>query len=107
MARLTLSEFLNNRSLLAIKVSSSDLGGFFRKAITIPLHTVGLALFHDGTSVLFQEAQEVAGRFDLVLAKRGEIHLKLAFPELRTSDGLSIAASCVPSVRSVLLTAVR
>ena len=50
MARLTLSEFLNNRSLLAIKVSSSDLGGFFRKAITIPLHTVGLALFHDGTS---------------------------------------------------------
>ncbi len=102
MARLTLSEFLNDRNVLAIKVSSSDLGGFFRKAITIPLHTAGLALFHDGSSVLFQEAQEVAGRFDLVLAKRGEIHLKLAFPELRTSDGLAIAATCALSLELAL-----
>ena len=98
MARLTLSEFLNNRSLLAIKVSSTDLGGFFRKAITIPLHTVGLALFHDGTSALFQEAQEVAGRFDLVLAKRGEFQVKLDFPDLKTADHLPLAASCVVSL---------
>ncbi|HEX7898649.1 MAG TPA: hypothetical protein VF950_12870 [Planctomycetota bacterium] len=95
MARLTLSEFLNNRSLLAIKVSSSDLGGFFRKAITIPLHTVGLALFHDGTSALVAEAQEVAGHFDLVLAKRGEFQVKLDFPDLKTADHLPLAAGCV------------
>jgi hypothetical protein len=36
MARLTLSEFLNNRNLLAIKISSHDLDGFFRRSITIP-----------------------------------------------------------------------
>lgn len=94
MARLTLSEFLNDRNLLAIKVSSSDLGGFFRKALTIPLHTAGLALYRDGSAAVVQEAQEVAGHFDLVLAKRGEIHLKLAFADLRTSDGLPIAAAC-------------
>jgi hypothetical protein len=94
MARVTLSEFLNDRNLLAIKVSSSDLGGFFRKAITLPLNTAGLALFHDGSCAVFQEAQEVAGNFDLVLAKRGEIHLRLAFPDLKTSDGIPIAATC-------------
>jgi hypothetical protein len=102
MGRLTLSEFLNNRSLLAIKVSSSDLGGFFRKAITIPLHTVGLALFHDGTAVLYQEAQEVAGHFDLVLAKRGEIQVKLDFPDLKTADHLPLAASCVVTLELAL-----
>ena len=92
MARLTLSEFLNNRTLLAIKISSHDLSGFFRKTITLPLNTAGLALFHDGTSRLFTEGQEVSGGFDLVLAKRGESTIRLVFPDLRTSDGLVISA---------------
>ena len=91
MARLTLSEFLNNRNLLAIKISSHDLGGFFRKSITIPLNTMGLALFHDGTSGLMNEGQEVRGHFDLVLAKRGETQLRLVFPDLRSSDGLTLS----------------
>src|SRR6185295_5634975 len=93
MARLTLSEFLNNRSLLAIKISSHDLGGFFRKSITIPLNTTGLALYHDGTSALMQEGQEVAGHFDLVLAKRGETQIRLVFPDLRTADALTISVT--------------
>ena len=93
MARLTLSDFLNDRNLLAIKISSHDLGGFFRKTITIPLHTAGLALFQDGTVGLFAEGQEVAGRFDLILAKRGECSLRLAFADLRTSDGLGLSAT--------------
>ncbi|MBI3857234.1 MAG: hypothetical protein HY293_16230, partial [Planctomycetes bacterium] len=93
MARLTLSEFLNDRSLLAIKISSHDLGGFFRKTITIPLNTTGLALFHDGTTGLMNEGQEVSGHFDLVLAKRGETQVRLVFPDLRTSDGMTISVS--------------
>jgi len=95
MARLTLSEFLNNRNLLAIKISSHDLSGFFRKSITIPLNTTGLALFHDGTSGLMNEGQEVSGHFDLVLAKRGETQLRLVFPDLRSSDGLALSVSAV------------
>jgi hypothetical protein len=93
MARLTLSEFLNNRSLLAIKISSHDLTGFFRKTITIPLNTTGLALFHEGTVGLMTEGQEVSGRFDLVLAKRGETQVRLVFPDLRTSDGHTMAVT--------------
>src|ERR1043165_4485897 len=93
MARLTLSEFLNNRNLLAIKISSHDLSGFFRKSITIPLNTTGLALFHDGTSGLMAEGQEVSGHFDLVLAKRGETQVRLVFPDLRSSDGLPLSVT--------------
>src|SRR5581483_10867096 len=91
MARLTLSEFLNNRNLLAIKISSHDLSGFFRKSITIPLNTTGLALHHDGTSALMAEGQEVSGHFDLVLAKRGETAVRMVFADLRTSDGLILS----------------
>lgn len=93
MARLTLSEFLSNRNLLAIKISSHDLGGFFRKSLTLPLNTTGLALFHDGTSRLIGEGEEVSGHFDLVLAKRGDAQVRLAFPDLRTSDGLTISVT--------------
>lgn len=90
---MTLSEFLNDRNLLAIKISSQDLTGFFRKSLTIPLHTAGLALFHDGTSGLFPEGREVAGHFDLVLAKAGEIPLRFVFGDLKTADGARIAAT--------------
>lgn len=94
MAKLTLSEFLNNRALLAIKVSSADLGGLFRKSLTLPLHTRGLAHYRDGTYALVDEGQEVAGDFDLVLAKRGEFQLRARLPDLRTSDRLPLAADC-------------
>lgn len=90
---MTLSEFLNSRNLLAIKISSHDLSGFFRKSITIPLNTTGLALFHDGTTGLMSEGHQVSGHFDLVLAKRGEIQLRLVFGDLRTSDGMSMSAT--------------
>src|SRR5712671_2573018 len=93
MARLTLSDFLNSRNLLAIKISSHDLSGFFRKSITIPLNTTGLALFHDGTSGLFHEGREVSGGFDLVLAKKGATQVRLSFPDLRSSDGLPVSVN--------------
>ena len=98
MAKLTLPEFLADRNVLAIKISSADLAGFFRKAITVPLHTAGLALFHDGTCALYESGTEVAGRFDLVLAKQGEVQLRLSFPDLKTSDGFPIAATVGVSV---------
>jgi hypothetical protein len=98
MAKLTLPEFLADRNLLAIKISSQDLDGFFRKALTVPLHTTGLALFHDGTSALFESGHEVSGRFDLVLAKQGEIQLRLSFPDLKSSDGFPVAATVAVAV---------
>ncbi|HVR83123.1 MAG TPA: hypothetical protein VMU54_02350, partial [Planctomycetota bacterium] len=93
MAKLTLWDFLNDRNLLAIKISSHDLSGFFRKTITVPLNTAGLALFQDGTTALFAEGTEVTGHFDLVLAKRGECSLRLAFSDLRTADGLGLSVT--------------
>src|SRR5579862_8182711 len=93
MAKLTLSDFLNDRNLLAIKISSHDLTGFFRKTITIPLNTAGLALFQDGEMAVYAEGSEVSGCFDLVLVKRGECSLRLSFSDLRTADGLGLSAT--------------
>jgi hypothetical protein len=94
MARLALEEFLADRNLLAIKISSQDLPGLMRKAFRIPLNTTGLARFADGSGGLFQQGQEVSGKFDLVLAKRGEVSLRLTFPDLRTSDGFPLSVTC-------------
>jgi len=98
MAKLTLSDFLNDRNLLAIKISSHDLSGFFRKAITIPRNTAGLALFQDGTDGLFPEGREVSGHFDLILAKRGDTSLRLSFGDLQTADNLRLSASATMSL---------
>ncbi len=94
MARVALEEFLADRNLLAIKVSSNDLPGLVRKSFRIPLNTTGLARFADGSGGLFQPGQEVGGKFDLVLAKRGEVSLRLTFPDLRTSDGFALSITC-------------
>jgi len=98
MAKPTLLEFLANRSLLAVKISSAELAGFFRKSFRIPLNTTGLALFADGACSLFHEGQEVSGKFDLILAKHGEIQLRLVFADLRSSDGLPVSATASVAV---------
>jgi hypothetical protein len=98
MAKVTVEEFLANRAWVAIRIASSDLLGFFRKSFLIPLNTTGLALFGDGTCGLFREGQEVSGKFDLVLAKNGEIQLRMIFPDLRTADGVPISSTCSVSV---------
>ena len=94
MAKTTLQDFLLDRNVLAVKISSKELTGVFRKSLSIPLNTAGLALFDDGTCSLFREGQEVTGKFDLILVKEGEVQLRLIFPDLRTSDGLSLSAVC-------------
>src|SRR5262245_15524888 len=48
MSKPSIKEFLENRSLLAIKLSSADLTGLFQKKFTVPANTVGLVSFLDG-----------------------------------------------------------
>jgi hypothetical protein len=98
MAKLTLSEFLGNHDLLAIRISPENLAGFFRKAVTVPLNTTGLALFADGTGGLFDAGCDISGTFDLVLVKGGEVRLRLLFPDLKTSDGFTLSATADFSV---------
>ncbi len=95
MSKKTLREFLADRNLMAIKVSSRELAGFFRKSLTIPRHTAGLATFDDGTNALFEEGRRVSGKFDLVLVKTGEFPIHFEFADLRSSDGLPVCISCV------------
>ncbi len=97
----TLKEFLHNRHHLALRIASRDLPGLLKKSITIPLNTARIVLFADGASTLAREGEEVSGKFDLILAKRGEIRLRLNLPDLRSSDGLPLAASCGVAVTIV------
>jgi hypothetical protein len=94
MARLALEEFLADRDALAFRFASSELPGLVRKSFRIPLNTTGLAQFVDGSTALVSSGQELSGRFDLVLAKRGEWALRLNFADLATSDGFTLSVSC-------------
>ncbi|MBI2931561.1 MAG: hypothetical protein HYY16_07900 [Planctomycetes bacterium] len=98
MTKLSLQEFLVNRNYIALKLSSTDLAGVFKKKLAVPQDCVGLALFADGAVSLFAEGKEVVGRFDLVLAKLGDVPLRQAFPELRSSDNFRVQATVGLSV---------
>lgn len=98
MVKSSLQEFLQNRNLLAMKISSRDLAGFFTKRLTVPMSTVGLALYADGALTLIPEGREVAGSFDLLLAKVADITLRFQMPDLRSKDGASVGAEIGLSV---------
>lgn len=79
-------EFAGNRTLLAVRVSSTDLGGLFVKRLTVPSNAAALVFHSNGEVSLLSAGQEISGRFDAVLAKTGEIHISLEFPRLRSRD---------------------
>lgn len=90
MPKASLQDFLQDRNLLAMKFSSRDLSGLFTKRFTVPMNTIGMALFPDGAVSLFTEGREVAGKFELLLAKVGDVHLRLTFEDLRSQDGFPV-----------------
>jgi hypothetical protein len=90
MSKTALAEFLEDRSRLALKLSSRELGGLFRRAFRVPSNTAALLLLPGGRARLAAEGEELAGDFDLVLAKRGPVPVRLELGDLRSADGLLV-----------------
>ena len=97
MGRQILDQFLQNRNQLALKISSANLGGLLKKRLVIPTNTVALAVFPDGAVSIFQEAQEVSGKFELTIAKTADINLRLVVADLRSKDSLPVSAAVTVS----------
>ena len=93
MPKTSLQDFIQNRQLLALKLSSGEIGGLFTKKISVPLGCVGLALFADGAVSLFAEGKEVSGKFDLVLVKVGDCQIRFGFADLRSTDGFPVGCN--------------
>jgi hypothetical protein len=93
MGKTAVRDFLADRTLLALRVSSRELSGLIRRPFPIPRHTAGLAFFADGTLAYLEPGREVSGKYDLVLVKDAEFPVRLSFPDLRTSDGQTISAA--------------
>jgi len=91
MAKPSIKEFLDNRALLAIKLSSADLLGLFQKKFTIPPTTVGLVSFIDGPQARVDEGRELKGKFDLLLVKKGDVLIRFPLADLRSSDGFLVS----------------
>ena len=91
MAKPSIKEFLDNRALLAIKLSSNDLIGLFQKKFTIPPTTVGLVSFIDGPQARVDEGRELKGKFDLLLVKKGDVLIRFPLADLRSSDGFLVS----------------
>jgi len=91
MAKPSIHAFLENRGLLALKVSSGDLTGLFQKKVIVPRNTVGLAIFPDETVRRMDEGREIRGRFDLLLVKAGDLLVRFPLADLRSSDGFLVS----------------
>lgn len=98
MAKGSITDFLQDRSRLALRLSSKELGGLLRRSFTLPPNTAGLATFLDGEVRHLREGQELRGTFDLVLAKRGVSTLRFDFPSLPSADGASLKATAAFSL---------
>lgn len=101
-ARPTLQDFGLNRNLVAARIPPEERGGLFKKPMAVPLHAAALAIHPDGAVQYFGEGQEVGGKHDLLLAKGGEIELKMIFPDLKTRDGFGMNATCAFVVRVMI-----
>ena len=95
----TFQEFLLNRNLVAMRLGPEYMGGFFARRLTVPPQTVAMAAHEDGVLSYLTGGQDVVSRCDLVIAKEGELELKMIFPDLKTRDGYSINATCSLVVR--------
>lgn len=91
MAKPSVREFLENRALLAVKLSSADITGLFQKKFTIPPTTVGLVSFIDGPQARVDEGRELKGKFDLLLVKKGDVLIRFPLADLRSSDGFLVS----------------
>jgi len=91
MAKPSIREFLENRALLAIKLSSADLMGLFQKKFVIPPSTVGLVHFIDGPEARVDEGRELRGKFDLMLVKKSDLLIRFPLADLRSSDGFLVS----------------
>lgn len=100
--RPTLQEFLLNRTLVALRLPPEELPGRFRRRLTVPAHTAALARTGDGWTHYLAGGQEVFDRCELVIAKDGEVELKMIFPDLKTRDGYAVTATCGLVVRVLI-----
>ena len=91
MAKPSVKEFLDNRALLAIKLSSADLTGLFQKKFAIPPTTVGLVSFVDGPQARVDEGRELKGKYDVMLVKKGDVLIRFPLADLRSSDGFLVS----------------
>ncbi len=91
MSKPSVREFLENRALLAVKLSSADLTGLFQKKFTIPPTTVGLVSFIDGPQARVDEGRELKGRYDIMLVKKGDLLIRFPLADLRSSDGFLVS----------------
>ena len=91
MAKPSIKEFLENRALLAIKLSSADLTGLFQKKFTVPPNTVGLVSFVDGPQARVDEGRELKGKYEVMLVKKGDVLIRFPLSDLRSSDGFLVS----------------
>ncbi|MDP6958353.1 MAG: hypothetical protein QF645_06010 [Planctomycetota bacterium] len=95
MAETVLDKYRKDRQILAIRISSEQLGGIFRPATRIPSQTMGLVFYEDGRVRHIGPGVEVSGSFELRSAKKGAIPLQLGLSELQSLDKHTVQCTVI------------
>lgn len=80
-------EYSHSKDLVALRITSGELGGLFSKKLVVPYNSAALVRHEDGETSLSSAGRTIGGRFEALLAKTGEIHLDMEFDGLRSADG--------------------
>jgi hypothetical protein len=99
MAKADLKSWLADGKSIARRVTSDEVGGIFRKVLTVPANTVAFVCEQAGIGRVQKGGEQVSLKFDVILIKAGEVAVEFKLTGLRSQEGLSVEVSCVLSVQ--------
>jgi len=93
MSNTEIKDRLSERGVVAIRVSSAELDGFFQKRYDVPFDAVAWVTSASASPRLARAGEKLSGEFSAVVVKTGTIALSFRVSGLRSSDGFGCEAS--------------
>lgn len=93
MSNTEIKDRLAERDVVAIRVSSSELDGFWKKQYDVPFDAVAWVTAAHATPRLALPGERLTGEFSAVVIKTGSFGLPFRIPGLASADGFGCEAS--------------
>ncbi|GEM_PF-4992943 len=93
MSNTEIKDRLAERDVIAVRVSSAEMDGFFQKRYDVPFDAVAWVIAAGAAPRLAKSGEKLSGEFSAVVLKTGSFGLPFRIPGLASADGLSCEAA--------------
>lgn len=93
MSNTEMKDRLAERDVIAIRVSSAELDGFWKRQYDVPFDAVAWVTAANASPRLAKPGEKLSGEFSAMVVKTGAFGLSFRIPGLASADGLGCEAS--------------